>query len=327
MKSVQVTAYGGPEVLRWVDVPDVLPEPDLLKVRVELASVNFADTMARRGRYLASQPPFTTGIDFMGVVIDAPHEHEALLGRRVIGFGDGTMAEEISVDASMVAPIDDSIDPLVAAAAPLVLCTSLELIDRAGRLKPGERVAIYAASGGVGRTLIRLARAYGAGEIFALVGNSDKAQQSLEVGADHALIYRGPDAVDYSAEILSKTDGHGVDLIFNSVAGTTFDSDFKMMANFGRLVVFGISSGDPGNAPSNLLHPTSRSVIGYSFSNLRRNRPYEVKPVLRRAVDQLEQGIEFEIAGVFPPVAADRAHQLLESGESSGKILIDFRNL
>ncbi len=324
MRAIQVSAFGSTDNLVVQDISVPIPKADEVLVKVEYASLNFADIMARKGQYRTDSMPFVGGLDFTGIVQPSDSAPQELVGKRVMGFATACQADFVVAKQALVAVVPTDLDVTRVAASPLVACTAIELLERAAKVLPGEKVAIYAASGGVGQILVQLSKRMGMGKILALVGSASKAKRAQELGASATVIYRGDNAANYSEEVLGETDGVGVDAIFNSIAGWTFDQDSRMLAPFGRSVVYGMASGEPGIIPSNKLHPTSRSIIGYSFSNLRNQRPYEVKPILKRAVDLLQQGIEFQIAEIFKPGDAPAAHTLLESGGSQGKILFDF---
>ncbi len=324
MRAVQINAFGSTDNLVVQDIPIPVPKADEVLVKVEYASLNFADIMARKGQYRTDSMPYVGGLDFTGIVQATDSAPPELVGKRVMGFSTACQADFLVAKQALVVVVPPELDVARVSASPLVACTAIELLERAAKVLPGEKIAIYAASGGVGQILVQLAVRIGLAKVIALVGSSSKASRAEELGATASIIYRGDNAVAYSDEVLRETDGAGVDAIFNSVAGWTFDHDSHMLAPFGRIVVYGMASGEPGIIPSNKLHPTSRSLIGYSFSNLRNQRPYEIKPVLKRAVDLLLLGVDFQIAEIFKPEEAPAAHELLESGRSQGKILFDF---
>ncbi len=324
MRAVQINAFGSTDNLVVQEIPIPVPKEDELLVKVEFASLNFADIMARKGQYRTDSMPYVGGLDFAGIVQATDSTPPELVGKRVMGFSSACQADYLVAKQSLVTIVPPELEVARVSASPLVACTAIELLERAARVLPGEKIAIYAASGGVGQILVQLAVRMGMSKVIALVGSPSKVTRAEELGATSTMIYRGDNATAYADQVLRETDGVGVDAIFNSVAGWTFDQDSGMLAPFGRIVVYGMASGEPGIMPSNKLHPTSRSIIGYSFSNLRNQRPYEVKPILKRAVDLLVLGVEFQIAEIFKPEDAAAAHDLLESGRSQGKILFDF---
>jgi NADPH2:quinone reductase len=166
-----------------------------------------------------------------------------------------------------------------------------------------------------------MAKADGATNIAALVSREEKIKVVEERGAT-GLLYG--DSNDYSQRVRDAIGG-GIDLALNSIGGETLGEDLKVTNAFGRVVVFGMASGRPGTAASNLLHPTSRAVIGYSFGNLRRNRPTEVAPLMERALAYLTSGkVSLEIGEVVKIDNVRDAHDLITSRKSIGKVLLSL---
>lgn len=326
MKSIVVNEFGGPEVLTIQEVPEPALVPGHVLVQVELASVNFADIMARQGRYHGgATPPFVPGLDVVGVVkavADASDEH--LVGTRVFGFPTGGSYQEIALcDRRLIELAPENVSVADLGAAPLVLCTALELVRLAGARGTFESAMVYAASGGVGLTLLQLLRQRGTNQIIALVGTEEKAIRAREHGATEAIIYRG--MANYGDAIMEATNGVGVDISFNSVAGSTAETDLKVVKNFGAIMVFGMASGQPGVYHSNELHGSARSVMGFSFGTMRRTRTDTVPELLTRARTVLESGsLRFPVEQIVAPGDVRTLHERMEAGESSGKLLIDF---
>lgn len=326
MKAVVVTSFGESDVLEVQELETPRPGPGQIAVRVKYASLNFADILSRKGHYHGGfAPPFVPGLDVFGEVCGVgPGVDTTWIGRRVLGFPTGGSHQEIAIcEPNMLieAPLSVSEDQL--AASPLVLATALELIARSGDDVAGASTVVYSATGGLGGTLVQLLQHFGASQIIALVGAQNKAQRATALGAHAAVVYR--DGTDYANEVLGLTSGRGVDIIFNSVAGETSSSDMRMLADFGRVMVFGMGSSLPATYLSNDLHPRSRSVVGFSFGTMRRTRPELVQGVLQRCYKILEEGnCTFPIGGIYPPQQAKEAHEMLESGRSQGKILLNF---
>jgi NADPH2:quinone reductase len=325
MQAVVVSRFGGSEVLSLVDAELPQPGPHQLLVKVRYASLNFADVMARQGNYHGGgQPPFVPGLDLYGSVVEVGESvQRSWIGRRVIGFPSGGSYQQYAVcDESMVIEAPENVPEEQLGAAPLVLCTALGLLERSGGSLAGLTTVTYAAAGGVGLTLLQLLHHAKVGRNIAIVGSESKAQIALEHHATDAVVHTKSKVDD---SIRSITGNQGVDIIYNSVAGTTASDDLAVLSPFGRLLMYGMAAGSPAIYASNLLHPTSRSIIGFSFGSVRRLRPELVQGLLERSVRVLESGeVRFDVTKVFDLASVAAAHDLLETGASTGKLLLSF---
>lgn len=315
-----VEEHGGPEVLRYRDWPDPAPKAGEVLIRTRLTSLNYADIQARRGGYEAgSGPPFVPGLDVVGM-IEALGEGVAglHLGQRVVAFAaGGSYAERVVAKAVLTYPVPESLsDEQVSGLT--VLVTAYNLLSWAGRLQQGESVLVHAAAGGVGGTALQLARALGAGRIIATVGSAQKAAIAKHLGADEVIVgYEG-----FSSRVLELTAG-GADLILDSIAGEVFSEGMKALAPFGRMVVYGHASGQAGHFDTRPLHRQTKAVIGYSSGHYRRSRPELLRPSVEAVFGHLQGGqVELQIGAKFKLEEAAKAHALMESRESVGKILL-----
>ena len=323
MKAVVVNEHGDSSKMEVSEVAKPTPSSHQVLIETEFASVNFADIMAVAGNYAVGTPPFTPGIDAYGKIVEVGSELDrSWLGKRVIAFVDqGGYAEFTLATLGQFFEVAPDIDRLQAAASPLLLGTAYGLLHSATALQSSDSILVHAGAGGVGTTLISMARADGASKIVALVSREEKIPVVEDRGAI-GLLYS--DSNEYSDRVRDALGG-GVDLSLNSVGGNTLAEDLKVTNAFGRVVVFGMASGQPGVAASNLLHPTSRAIIGYSFGNLRRNRPNEVAPLIEKALTYLTNGkVTLEIGEVIKIDRVREAHDLITSRRSIGKVLLSF---
>ncbi|WP_027891504.1 quinone oxidoreductase family protein [Calidithermus chliarophilus] len=321
MKAIVVEEHGGPEQLRPLEVPLPQPGAGQVRIRVRLTGVNYADVQARRGGYDAgSKPPFTPGLDCVGVV-DAVGEGVRGLepGVRVVAFpAGGSYAEQVLAPAVLTYPVPDEL-PDEAVAGLTVLVTAYNVLTLAGRLRAGESVLVHAAAGGVGSTAVQLARALGAGQVVGVVGSEAKAEVVRRLGADAVLVgYEG-----FAPEVLGLTGGTGADLILDSVSGPVFEEGMRCLAPFGRLVVYGHAGGQAGSFETRPLHRQTKAVIGYSSGHYRRSRPELLRPSVEAVLGHLRRGeVRLEIGARFPLEKAGEAHALVESRRSVGKVLL-----
>lgn len=321
MKVMLAEALDAPLVLRDLPVPE--PGPGEVRIRVLGTSVNFADVMMRRGGYHSPRPlPFIPGMDAYGVVdavgpgVDGPTP-----GVNVVAFPAGAYAEYALVDRRLLASAPESASRNDLQGIGLVGTTAYELLTRAGALLPGETVLVHAAAGGVGSLLVQMAAMLGAGLVIGQVGHPEKAPLVTELGATRVLT--GPPET-WAEAVDQWTGGRGADLILNALQGDSLAADLGLLADFGRLVVYGQASGKSANAPANQLYPRNQRVIGYSFGHIRRTRPEYVVDSLATVLAWLRDGrIRVPVGGRFPLAEADAAQDLLAGGTSVGKVLID----
>ncbi len=254
MRAVQIQEFGGPEVLRLVDLP--IPEPAAGEVRLKVtaAGVNFADTHQRGNQYVAEQSlPMIPGAEVAGVREDT--------GERVVAIvGHGGYAEYAVAPAARCFPVPDGIDDATALALLMQGLTAWHLYRTAGRVAPGETVVVHSAAGGVGSLATQLGTALGAGRVIATATSEDKRELARSLGADAA--------VDGSAEglterLIEANLGEPVDVVFDMAGGAVFDASFAALAPFGRIVVCGIASREQNEIRTGKLLRTSRSVVGF----------------------------------------------------------------
>ena len=321
MKSILVSEYGESDVLKVKDFP--VPEPSVGQVRIKTAftSVNFADIKARRGS--APNVPFTPGLDVSGV-IDAVGDNiqNFEVGQRVAAYvAAGSYAEYVLAEAELCYPLPNSVS-LEQGAGIGVLITAYNVLVNAGRFRAGESVLVHAGAGGVGSTLVQLARALGAGRIFATVGSDEKADVARQIGADEVINYKES---AFDEVVNKKTEGRGIDLILDSVAGPNAERGMNCLADFGRLVIYGhTGEGGAAEISSKSLHKHNRAVIGYSSGGYREARPEVLREVAQKGLGLLASGgVEILLGERFKLADAAAAHEWVESRRSVGKVLLE----
>jgi NADPH2:quinone reductase len=313
MRAIQVSEFGGPEVLREVELPDPEPADGEVLVRVARAGINFADTHQTRDEYLAKADlPFIPGGEISGTTED---------GRRVAALiGGGGYAEAVAVPEATLVPVPDSISDDQAAAILLQGLTARTMLRLSARLEPGESVVVVAAGGGTGTLAVQLAKRFGAGRVIALASSDEKRELALRLGADVAVDSRAEDLKD---RILAANDGQRVDVVLEMAGGGVFDACFSSLAAFGRLVTFGIASGESNTINTRKLMSTSRAVVGFWLARLFA-RPQLVREGIEELLGALGAGeLEVVIGGVYPLSDARRAHEDLKARQTQGKLLLD----
>lgn len=322
MKAVIVDKFGSVENMKYVDVEMPTIESYQVLIRVKTTSVNFADIKARYGNKGQGKLPFILGLEASGVIEQVGDKVKSFyIGQRVLVFPHhGSYAEYVVADENLTFAIPDSINFDTAGACGIVSFLSYKLLADIAKLQKGENVLIHSASGGVGTTAIQIAKALGAKKIIGTVGNEKKIPMALSAGADDAICY---EQVNFAEKVNELTDGKGVDVILDSIAGDITEQSLNCLANFGRLVVFGNSSGKYGQIQTKDLHASCRSVLGFSLGTTRKERPEILKETAIQVFRLLENGqLDIKISERFPLKDAALAHQLVESRNSTGKVLL-----
>ncbi|MDX1514888.1 MAG: quinone oxidoreductase, partial [Gammaproteobacteria bacterium] len=326
-KAIQVTRYGGPEVLALADVE--IPEPGEGEVLLKLdyAGVNFIDVYTRKGDYAksdtyANRPPFTIGREGAGTVVKSGENVDGLAeGDRVAYcLVLGSYAEYAVVPAWRLVRVPPDFELPVATTLMLQGCTAHYLSHSLFPLEPGHRCLVHAASGGVGQLLLQLAKVRGA-EVFATVGSEEKAKMAKARGADHVILYREQ---DFAEVVLEITDGEGVDVVYDAVGKATIEGSMRCVKRRGTLVNFGGASGLVTS-----IEPLALAEAGSIFFTRPHMADYmrDASQIRRRAEDMfgyIKNGrLEVNIERVYPLSDAARAHEHMEAGKTTGKLLLD----
>src|SRR3954452_9821098 len=254
MRAIQITEFGGPEVLRVVELPDPEPADGLELIEVRTAGGNYADTHADDDSYLSAQQlPLVPGSEVVGTRPD---------GTLVAAFAmEGGYAEKARVFPMMSFPVPDAVEDGQALALMVQGLTAWHLLRTTTHMAPGESVVVHAAAGGVGTIAVQLAKAWGAGNVIAVASSDDKRALAPELGADVTV---DAGEVDLKSALEKANDGRKVDIVLEMVGGPTFDASLAALAPFGRLATFGMAGRVPPK-PVNAgeLMSKSRAVIGF----------------------------------------------------------------
>ncbi|HXA54438.1 MAG TPA: zinc-binding dehydrogenase [Solirubrobacteraceae bacterium] len=333
MRAIQITEFGGPEVLRPVELPMPEPGPDEALIRVTRAGINFADTHTRTNSYVRKATlPLVPGGEVAGVREDT--------GERVVALtGTGGYAEHALAPVAHTFAIPDGVDEDTALALLIQGTTAWHLYRTAGAVQEGESVVVHAAAGGVGSLAVQLGRPLGAGRVIATASSEERRALALRLGADVAI---DPAPEGLTERLLEANGGAPVDVVFEMAGGEVFDASYRALAPFGRLVVCGIASQQPNQVRSGSLLRHSRAVVGfYIFHCLERPGMFE------RALDDLfarvgpratrtglevggrvgspptRPALEVVVGHTYPLEQAAQAHIDLRERRTSGKLLLD----
>ncbi len=314
MRAIQISEFGGPDVLRLVELPTPEPGPEEVLIKVTRAGLNFADTHTRTNSYVRKATlPLVPGGEVAGVREDT--------GERVVALvGDGGYAEYATAPRELVHPIPDGLDEGTALALAIQGTTAWHLYKTAGKLAAGESVVVHSAAGGVGSLAVQLGRPLGAGRVIATASSADKRALALELGADVA-VDSDPDGL--RERLLAANDGAGVDVVFEMAGGASFEQSYAALAHFGRLVVCGIATQEPNEVRSGSLLRHSRAVVGfYVFHAL--ERPGMLAQALDELFARAARGeLRAVIGATYPLARAAQAHADLRERRTTGKLLLD----
>ncbi|ADB61595.1 Alcohol dehydrogenase zinc-binding domain protein [Haloterrigena turkmenica DSM 5511] len=323
MRAIRVPAYGEPAVLEPADVSEPTPDATAVRIDVAAAGINFADLAKRRGTYPdGPTPPYVPGIEVAGRIAEAGDRTDFEPGDAVAAYVPrGGYAESVVVAADRAFPVSDGLSLREATAVPIQWVTAHNALFEWGGLEtPGsdvgpERVLVHAGAGGVGSAAVQLAAAAGA-EVFATASTVAKREFAADLGADHAIAY---DAVPAAIE----ERGEGVDLVLDGVGGDAFDRSMEALAPGGRIVAYGLASGEVPTVSTPELLFGNHSVIGYHLGEAAENRPERVYAALEPLDSLLSSGdVEVVVDRTFPLEEADEAHRYVRNRRSRGKVLL-----
>jgi NADPH:quinone reductase len=320
MKAAVYYETGSPDVFRYEDVPDPVPGDNEVLVKVEAVSIEGGDTLNRLGGDL-NKVPHVVGYQCAGTVayIGALVTKFAV-GDRVVTVGiDGSHAEQRAVPEPFVWKIPEGLPTEAAACVPVPWGTADDCLFEFGHLQAGETALVHAGAGGVGIAAIQLAKRAGA-RVFATASSDDKLERLKELGLDEGINYVRDDFV---AEARRLTDGRGVDVIVDSVGGTTLQGSINALAYRGRCVTV----GDAGRTAAehldiSMMRPNNQTLSGYFLGAelLLYPRAY---PLIAGLLDDIAKGeLKVVIDRAYPLAEAAAAHAYIESRQSFGRVIL-----
>lgn len=319
MKAVLQHEFGDTKVLSFNDIEQPTIGDKEVLIRVAYASVNYADIKKRRGMKGKGEFPFVLGLDVAGVIDEAPSDSSFVKGDRVIAFPKGgSYAEFVKASEQLVYKIPDQLSFEQAAAMPTVSILSYMLLHEIGQVRTTDTIVIHSAAGGVGSMLVQLAHLAGVEKIIGTVGNLDKAEHVIRLGAHTVSTYES-----FREEVLTETQNNGANIIFDSVAGEVTRKSFDCLALYGTLVQFGNSSGEAGILKTSDVHSSCRNIKGFSLGTTRKHDPARLVPIAEKVLDLFASGkVTLPIADVFDLHEVSKAHELIESRNYEGKVLL-----
>jgi NADPH:quinone reductase len=318
MKAIQVHEFGGPEVMKLEDVPELQAGPGQVAVRIHAVGVNPVDVYIRGGMYARKPPlPYTPGSDAAGEVVAIGEGVRGVkVGDRVYTSGTltGAYAEQALCSEDQVHRLADRISYAQGAAVNVPYATAYRALFHRARALPGETVLVHGASGGVGTGAVQLARAGG----FTVIGTggTERGRELVKENGAHHVLDHG--AADYLDQLMQLTEGRGVDVILEMLANVNLAKDLTVLALYGRVVVIG-NRGTVEIDPRNAMGRDA-AILGMTLFNV---SPRDLTSIHAALVAGLESGTLNPIVGQELPLAdAPRAHEEVMKPGAYGKIVL-----
>ena len=313
MKAVQIDEFGGPEVLKVVDLPKPEPGDGQVLIEVSRAGMNFADTHQREDSYLARyETPLVLGGEVAGRTED---------GRRVVAMvPSGGYAEYAVAPEAAVFPIPDGVDDGAALALLIQGLTAWHLFKTSAKLAQGESVVVISGAGGVGSLAVQLAKPVGAGRVIATASTEEKRALTLSLGADAAV---DPAVEDLKGALIEANEGNRVDVVLEMAGGRVFTESAEALAPFGRIVTYGIASREQNTVETGRLMRKSRAVIGFWLMHCLGRRDMIEEP-LGDLFERTARGeLKPQVGETYALTDVRRAHEDMQGRRTSGKLLLD----
>lgn len=320
MKAIRAYQTGGPEVLKYEDIPEPQPAPGHAVVAIRSIGVNYTDVSSRKGTNPPAAFPWTPGREAAGIVtaIGAGVTEVAVGDRVAYAMHTGSYAEQQAVPAWLLVPLPDPMDFPTGAATLLQAMTAHFLVHDITPLQDGDRALVHAGAGGMGLLLIQMLKRRGI-YVYTTVSTQAKAQLAADAGADAVILYTQQDFED---EIRRLTHGAGVRIIYDAVGQTTFAKGLRILARRGCMCLYGQASGPVGMIDSGALRSGSLYLTRPTLGDYTATRP-ELLDRARQCLEWVQSGaLKLNITLNLPLSQAAEAHRRLEGRQTTGKILL-----
>lgn len=336
MRAFEISSPGAPDVLRLVDRPAPIAGAGELLIRVAASGVNRPDVLQRLGKYPApAGASDIPGLEVAGHIVDGDRAELALAGLDIgtpvcALVAGGGYAEFCVAPIAQCLPVPDRWTLVEAASLPETFFTVWSNVFDRGALKAGETLLIQGGSSGIGVTAIQLAKSRGA-TVIVTAGTDEKCQACLALGADHAINYR---AGDFEAQVMGLTQGRGVDVILDMVAGSYLGKEVSCLADDGRLVLIAVQGGVHAEVNAGAILRKRLTVTGSTL----RARPVAFKAAIAKALRQEVWPLlsrkkvrpvvfrQFAVFGADGGTAAAAAHSVMESNAHIGKLVLNWES-
>lgn len=319
MRAMQVTELGQPLSLK--DVPKPSAAPGQVVVKVHTCGLNFGDLLIIKGTYQEKPKlPFTLGMELCGTVTEIGEGVENFnIGQRVAAYcGFDALADYAAIAANICVPIPDEMSAADAAAFLIAYGTSHVALDYKAHLKPGERLLVLGASGGIGLTAVELGKLMGA-EVIAVARGADKLAVAKSMGADH-LINSETDDIRECVKSLG-----GADVVYDPIGGDQFKAALRACRPEARIIPLGFASGEVPQIPANHLLVKNLTVIGFYWGGYTRVNPKVLTDSFEVLTQWYVQGkIKPHVSNLLPLEQANEALDLLKTRKATGKVVVQI---
>ncbi|MDW3222841.1 MAG: NADPH:quinone oxidoreductase family protein [Paracoccaceae bacterium] len=319
MRAMQVTELGQPLSLR--DIPTPTAGTGQVVVKVHTCGLNFGDLLIIKGTYQEKpQVPFTLGMELCGTVTEIGEGVSTFkVGQRIAAYcGFDALAEYAAIAANICVPIPDEMTDADAAAFLIAYGTSHVALDYKAHLKPGERLLVLGASGGIGLTAVELGKLMGA-EIIAVARGEEKLAVAKSMGADH-LINSETDDIRERVKSLG-----GADVVYDPIGGDQFKAALRACRPEARLIPLGFASGEVPQIPANHLLVKNLTVIGFYWGGYTRVNPKVLTDSFEVLTQWYVQGkIKPHVSHILPLEQANEALDLLKTRKATGKVVVQI---
>ena len=314
MKAIQITEFGGPEVMQLVELSDPVAGPDQVLIDVTAIGLNFADTVQIRNQYVTQQVlPLIPGLEVVGTTPE---------GKRVLAsISEGAYAQKVVAHKSAAIEIPEGVSDEAALAMLVQGTTAWHILKTFGHLVPGESVVVHAGAGGVGSVAIQLAKMWGA-RVIAVTSSDEKSALAKSLGADITVDAK---SANLAQAMLEANNGKPVNLVLEMVGGKTFDASFEILAPFGRLIVYGMASGEMATPviPITMLG-TSKTITGFWLGHCFAHPEKMIHDVIAQLFILIQNGkLKPIIGATFPLSKAGDAHKAIVGRGTTGKITLN----
>ena len=317
-----VKQFGAPEQMSLEDLPTPVPGPGEVLIDARAIGVNFPDLLVIEGTYqILPELPFSPGKEVAGIVrAVGPGVESPNVGERVMAQVEhGAYREQVLAEANNVAVLPESVGYEAGAAFGLSYLTVYFGLLRRARLKPGEWVLVTGGGGGVGSAGVQLAKALGA-RVIAVGRTEDKRNLALEQGADHTIEFE-PEG--FKERVMELTDGHGADVILESVGGELFRACMRAIAWEGRLVIIGFAAGEIPTVKAGHVLVKNMDLIGVQSSDYREREPESFREAQEELLGLLTHGkIGVQVTATYPLEAAAEALEEIRDSRVRGKVVL-----
>jgi len=313
MKAIQITKFGGPEVLKLVDLADPAPNGSEELIDVSCIGINYADTHQTENSYLSKQElPLIPGLEVVGTTQS---------GRRVLASAiTGGYAQKVIANKAMCVDIPDGLSDEQAVAMLVQGTTAWHILKTMAHVKPGESVVVQAGADGVGTIAIQLAKMWGA-KVIAVTSSAEKSALAKSLGADETVDAKSD---DLAGAMIAANGGKKVDIVLEMVGGKTFDASLEVLAPFGRLITYGMASR---TAPTP-IHPGAlmggtKTVAGFWLSHCFGKKEL-MGDVLTELFNLISSGALKPVIGATYGLSEARiAHEAMLARATTGKVTLD----